>query len=321
MRKIFILLFILCNIKSFSQNRKEQIEILNGNLDSLKIILDLERNSNLKNIKLKSDSINELSFNLDSLRVLFENERNINLKKTQDFNLKVASLNSQIATLDSSERILMDSLNRAQIEIKKLYQSLNLNLIEIANLKQCLNNKNDSLIIIKNELKNNESLNQKFPENAPENNFDQLSLKFKNKEKDIAEYKKWINTIVAKEFDGDTTYFTINCLEYINDIILLTEGLDESIDEKIVNKKWGTQFDLKYSKFGHIFESGNGGWATKKLTKVDYLGELNNGDWFKLTIKGGPYANDLSNTLVRVIKIIKKGNGFYIDNFISLSKE
>jgi hypothetical protein len=77
----------------------------------------------------------------------------------------------------------------------------------------------------------------------------------------------------------------------------------------------------KYSNFGHLFETGNGGWGTKKLTKVEYLGELNNGDWFKLTIKGGVGENDFSTTLVRVIKVIRKGNTFYVDNFMSLTQE
>jgi hypothetical protein len=38
-----------------------------------------------------------------------------------------------------------------------------------------------------------------------------------------------------------------------------------------------------------------------------------------LTIIGGVEGdNDFSNTLVRIIKVIKKGDNFYIDNFISL---
>ena len=48
----------------------------------------------------------------------------------------------------------------------------------------------------------------------------------------------------------------------------------------------------------------------KTLTKVKFIGELNSGVWFKLTIKGGSWTNDFSTTLVRVIKVIKKGNAF-----------
>ena len=78
---------------------------------------------------------------------------------------------------------------------------------------------------------------------------------------------------------------------------------------------------MKYSKFGHLFESGNCGWASKSLSKFEFLGELNNGDWFKLTIRGGCGTNEYSTTIVRVIKVIKKSNRFYIDNFISLTQE
>ena len=157
--------------------------------------------------------------------------------------------------------------------------------------------------------------------NISENNYDLLVPKFGNKEKDISEYNKWLANIVAKDMDGDTSYMTKKCTDYIYDVIDFNWGYDGSIDEKTLNKKWTKQYDLKYSNFWHLFETGNGGWGTKKLTKVEFLGELNSGDWFKLTIKGGGGTNDFSTTLVRVIKVIKKGNAFYIDNFLSLTEE
>ena len=123
------------------------------------------------------------------------------------------------------------------------------------------------------------------------------------------------------DLDGDTSYVTKKCYDYIFDVLDFYWGADGSIDEKTLNKKWANQYDLKHSGWGHLFETGNGGWGTKKLTKIELLGELNNGDWFKLTIKGGSGENDFSTTLVRVIKVIRKGNSFYIDNFISLSDE
>ena len=107
----------------------------------------------------------------------------------------------------------------------------------------------------------------------------------------------------------------------IGDVIGYYWGYDEDIDEKILKEKWGNRYDLKYSNFGHLFENGNSGWMTKKLTKIEYLGELNDGDWSKLTINGGVDLNDYSNTLIRIIKVVKKGNNFYIDNFLSLSDD
>ena len=119
--------------------------------------------------------------------------------------------------------------------------------------------------------------------------------------------------------DGDTSYITKKCAAYIYDVIDNFWGYPGSIDDRTLNKKWANQYDLKHSNFGHLFTTGNGGWGTKKLTKVEFLGELNNADWFKLTVQGG--ENDFSTTLVRVIKVIRKGNTFYVDNFISLTKE
>jgi hypothetical protein len=98
-------------------------------------------------------------------------------------------------------------------------------------------------------------------------------------------------------------------------------GYDGSIDEKTLKEKWENQYDLKYSNFGHLFEKGNCGWMTKKLTKIEYLGDLNDGDWFKLTINGGCEMNDYSSALIRIIKVVKEGDTFYIDNFLSLSAD
>jgi len=155
----------------------------------------------------------------------------------------------------------------------------------------------------------------------PENNFDALIPRLENKEKNVTEYNNWFLKIVANDLNGDSTYVTTACLAYIGDVTSFYWGYDEDIDEKILKEKWGNQYDLKYSNFGHLFENGNSGWMTKKLTKIEYLGELNEGDWFKLTINGGVDLNDYSNSLIRIVKVVKEGNNFYIDNFLSLSDD
>ena len=155
----------------------------------------------------------------------------------------------------------------------------------------------------------------------PENNFDALITRLENKEKNVAEYNNWLLKIVTNDLNGDSTYVTTTCLAYIGDAMGNYWGYDEDIDEKILKEKWGNRYDLKYSNFGHLFENGNSGWMTKKLTKIEYLGELNDGDWFKLTINGGVDLNDYSNTLIRIIKVVNEGNNFYIDNFLSLSDD
>jgi len=157
-------------------------------------------------------------------------------------------------------------------------------------------------------------------QNIPENNYDSLVKKMMNQQKNTTHYHRWIADIVAKDIDGDSSYITKKCLNYLEDVIDYNWAYDGCIDKKTLYKKWAHQYDLKYANFEHLFETSNCGWETRKITQIEYLGELNNGDWFKLTIKGGAGINDYSTTLIRVIKIIRAGNTFYIDNFISLSQ-
>lgn len=289
MKKIIFIILIFQTNMIFSQSKKKEIMLLKVNVDSLKIVL--------------------------------ENDRNSNFKEVQELNSAIENLKNKISSLESEVKDAIYNLNQKELENMQLKNVLNQNLTEISSLKIKLINKNDSLIIISNELHKIKTATQNTHSNFPENNYDLLVPKFRNKEKDISEYNKWLANIVAMDLDGDTSYVTKKCYDYIFDVLDFYWGADGSIDEKTLNKKWANQYDLKHSNFGHLFESGNGGWGTKKLTKIEFLGELNNGDWFKLTIKGGSGENDFSTTLVRVIKVIRKGNSFYIDNFISLSDE
>ena len=289
MKKIIFIILIFQTNMIFSQSKKKEIMLLKVNVDSLKIVL--------------------------------ENDRNSNFKEVQELNSAIENLKNKISSLESEVKDAIYNLNQKELENMQLKNVLNQNLTEISSLKIKLINKNDSLIIISNELHKIKTATQNTHSNFPENNYDLLVPKFRNKEKDISEYNKWLANIVAMDLDGDTSYVTKKCDDYIFDVLDFYWGYDGSIDEKTLNKKWANQYDLKHSNFGHLFESGNGGWGTKKLTKIEFLGELNNGDWFKLTIKGGSGENDFSTTLVRVIKVIRKGNSFYIDNFISLRDE
>ena len=269
----------------------------------------------------KKKEIMLLKVNVDSLKIVLENDRNSNFKEVQELNSAIENLKNKISSLESEVKDAIYNLNQKELENMQLKNVLNQNLTEISSLKIKLINKNDSLIIISNELHKIKTATQNTHSNFPENNYDLLVPKFRNKEKDISEYNKWLANIVAMDLDGDTSYVTKKCYDYIFDVLDFYWGADGSIDEKTLNKKWANQYDLKHSGWGHLFETGNGGWGTKKLTKIEFLGELNNGDWFKLTIKGGSGENDFSTTLVRVIKVIRKGNSFYIDNFISLRDE
>jgi len=269
----------------------------------------------------KKEQIELLTTSVDSLKSILEKERILNIKNLQEQNLAIENLENVNEAMKLEVKDCLNKLNKKELENTQLINDVNLNLTEISSLKMQLVKNKDSLNNISNELNKLKTLTLKPQANITENNYDLLVTKFGNKEKDISEYNKWLANIVAMDLDGDTSYVTKNCLAYIFDVLDFYWGYDGSIDEKTLNKKWANQYDLKHSNFGHLFESGNGGWGTKKLVKVEFLGELNSGDWFKLTIKGGSGTNDFSTTLIRVIKVIKKGNAFYIDNFISLTLE
>lgn len=161
----------------------------------------------------------------------------------------------------------------------------------------------------------------KTPEvNIPENNYDNLKTKFVKTDKDISQQEKWIRSLIDRNVtEGTSGVFTSKCNDYVNDVIEVAWGYDGSIDEATLKKRWSNKYDLKYADFANVFDGdGNGGWGSKKISNLEYLGEVNNGDWFKLTIKGGTLNNDYSETLIRVIKVINKNGKFFIDNFLSL---
>jgi hypothetical protein len=296
---------------SFAQTKKEQIENLILQKDSLSSVLEKERQLNSNQVKLlEAKNSNQKDSLTKELKNLGFRVQEISLLKDQ--------AQSRIDSLIFELKKITSSYRNKEAENAQLQRDLNLNLSEISALKNQLIQKTDRIGVLTEELQNLSRNTQKI--NFPENNFDALLMRFGNKEKNVSEYTKWLIQIVAKDSDGDPSFVTTTCLAYISEVMEYNWGLGDSvIDEKTLKSKWENQYDLKYSNFGHLFENGNGGWGTKKLTKIEYLGELNNGDWFKLTIEGGCGMNDYSNTLIRIIKVVKEGGNFYIDNFLSLS--
>jgi len=285
------LMLLLCQ-SAFSQSKKEQIETLIFQKDSLSSVLEKERQLNSNQVK--------------QLEAKNSNQKDSLTKELKNLGIKV----QEISILKDQAQNRIDSLKS---ELKKITSSY-IN-IEAENAQLQLDVQRAMIFAYENEILKEDGLN------FPENNFGALLTRFGNKEKNVAEYNNWLSQIVTNDLNGDPAYVTANCLVYIGDVMDYYWGYDGSIDEKTLKEKWENQYDLKYSNFGHLFENGNCGWMTKKLTKIEYLGELNNGDWFKLTINGGCGINDYSNTLIRIIKVVKEGNTFYIDNFLSLSDD
>ncbi len=111
-RLIFFLLFLQTGA-SFSQSKKEQIEILKSRADSLNAIL--------------------------------ANERNANSQKVQEHNSTIANLESQISSLSSALNTIKVNLTKKELENNLLNNDLNLKKQELVLLQSQLKTKTDSL--------------------------------------------------------------------------------------------------------------------------------------------------------------------------------
>jgi predicted nucleic acid-binding Zn-ribbon protein len=204
MKKILFVVLILQSNLTFSQSKKAQIEQFKVSVDSLKNVLENERNVNLKkvqelnaanvnfenqisllktevkeatnNLNQKQLEIDQLKNNLNlnlaeinSLKSTLENERNSNLKKVQGLNVAIVNFENQISLLKSEIKDAVNNLNQKQLENAQLKSDLNLYLTEITTLKIQSLNKSDSLNIISNELKKIKTTTQSTNSNISEN--------------------------------------------------------------------------------------------------------------------------------------------------------
>lgn len=149
----------------------------------------------------------------------------------------------------------------------------------------------------------------------PENDYAAFSRKITKSPKDTSAIRSWFQKNL-KPLDATNHMFTPEYLRFLEDVGLF--NWDGSVTEQQLRRKWGKRFDVDRMIPDHPFETGNCGWESQKLAKFDYLGELNGGDWFRLTIKGGCGDNDYSQTLTRVIKVISSNGKYQIANMIAL---
>lgn len=273
-----------------AQSKKHQILSLNQSIDSLRLVLATTRDNSVKDIKHLNITIEGLNANV----------KEITKEKTT---LKSALTISQ----NSNNRLSIDlgdiqlDLTEANEKHTKIIDSLTAQIIE---QQATIDSQKETNIDIENDwnlIKTNLVLNQK----------------------DISQTLQWLNNVIKPQnFDASSrkafeSVFTSSCYSYIEDITQFYWGYPGSIEENKLISKWGALFDLNFTSFGHAFENGNCGWATLKVENIDFLGVLNSGDWFKLTIVGGCGDNDYSQTLVRIIKVIDENGAFKIANFLS----
>jgi hypothetical protein len=270
------------------------------------IFLLIIAQSNILFSQSKKEQIQILSLRIDSLERVLENERRDNVLKIKELDLAITNFESQTNALKSE---ITDYANK----LGQLKADLNLLVAENGRLKVQLSNKSDSLILVSNQLN----------QNVPENDFDLLVMNFRTKENDVRAQIKWIEEKVKvwyRDSKEDTTFFTKQCLEYVSAVQdnYWAAGDDEEEAHRRWNQdtiKWKTYYDLKYSPTAYVLgpdtESG-----PPLMIKVEFLGELKNGKWFKLTIKGGG-----GTTGVRVLKLIRSGGRYYIDNIMKMTEQ
>ena len=119
-RYAFLLLCLGVMKPSFSQSKKEQIEILNKRVDSLTQVVS----SKDKRINDQTSQINSLNSNITSLEGMITS-----------LNSNVSKLNSEVQTLSSDSKNKQQEINQKKEEINRLKDSLTLLKGELEKLK------------------------------------------------------------------------------------------------------------------------------------------------------------------------------------------
>lgn len=148
---------------------------------------------------------------------------------------------------------------------------------------------------------------------VPENDYNALKTKIRESRKDISAVRSWFEKCL-KPLAETNGMFTPECREFLNDVGMF--NWDGSVTAQQLRKKWGARFDVTRVVPDHPFENGNCGWESRKLAGFEYLGELNDGDWFRLKITGGCRKGDFSESLTRVVKVVSVGGQYRIANLI-----
>lgn len=117
MRKLFFIFFLLSVCNTFSQSKKEQIELLTTRIDSLKERLQTEKNSNLE----KTSKISELNTKVNDLKTQvtkLNSEIETQNKEFDKDNLDLKSFQNQVKIKNDSILILKNELDKIQLPKK-----------------------------------------------------------------------------------------------------------------------------------------------------------------------------------------------------------
>jgi chromosome segregation ATPase len=122
MRVVLFITFVFFVELAYGQSKKEQIEILNYRIDSLKKVMDVENNKFI-------------------------------LNKTQ-FEIQISNIRNQIMFLDSNLIILKQELSNKQNELNSSKISISDKSAEIKLLEKNINEKQGSIDLLNSEIEN-----------------------------------------------------------------------------------------------------------------------------------------------------------------------
>jgi hypothetical protein len=226
MKKTILLVLILALVKfSFAQNKKEQIEILNNRVDSLKIAFQNE---------------NSIKKDLESQKV--------------NLQLKISEQNVAISELNLSNSLFKDSLNlslKNTINLESTYQNI---LRKNVELNAQLDSKKDNSRL--SEYSNN-IIDSLYRMGQSKNLISINEIKFRSRENFI-ENNIEIRQLVAKDISGTNLMvenkflfilFSSKSLPLINKLGLKTINISVLNQGKVINNRsyyWSPENDGNY---------------------------------------------------------------------------
>ena len=243
MKSIFTFLIILQSYNSFSQSKKEQIEILTNRVDSLNTVLKTERNSN--------------------------HQKEIEYKE------QISTLQKQLEDLNNSLTKTKEDLVKKEVEINTSNQELKNKLFEITVLKNQINEKEKLVINLGNQIDELKIKldNSKSPNNSGESNTTLNS----DISQDIIKLKNQISSLLSNNTAKDKIiqHLTNRYNEHLE--VLKNLG-DEGSEEISVQLVYSNDYFIAYK----VNVDGFYGGTHPEITSEQYLFESKSGNLKKI---------------------------------------
>jgi len=128
MKVLLLLITLITTLNTFSQSKKDQIEVLNLQLDSIKQVLILERTSALKNSASKDSVISSINSQIENQNDVISNlnsELSTVIRELDKTEEQTRSLQKLIALKSDSLKLLMSKKDNTDLDVELSYSALN----------------------------------------------------------------------------------------------------------------------------------------------------------------------------------------------------